>query len=104
MIPLADNRSQGQKALNSKQILFLGLPNFIKNNCLLKIRLGLAENHLVLRDTPELAIPMQSIEEAINNLMPEQEKDILLLELSRLRKRGVIDFSTYERAKEMWGI
>jgi hypothetical protein len=47
---------------------------------------------------------MQSIEEAINNLMPEQEKDILLLELSRLRKRGVIDFSTYERAKEMWGI
>jgi hypothetical protein len=37
-------------------------------------------------------------------LTEEQEKEILLLELSRLRKKGAIDFKLYEKARRMWGI
>ena len=45
-----------------------------------------------------------SLGERIKSLTPEQEIDILLLELHRQIKRGVLNFSEYERAKEMWKI
>jgi len=40
----------------------------------------------------------------LKSLTEEQEKEILLLELSRLREKGAIDFKLYEKAREMWGI
>ncbi|MGA2587163.1 MAG: hypothetical protein ABSF88_09080 [Candidatus Aminicenantales bacterium] len=47
---------------------------------------------------------MDNLEQKLKALKPEEDKDILLLELHRLMKRGAIDFRTYERAKIMWGI
>jgi len=37
-------------------------------------------------------------------LTEEQEKEILFLELSRLRGKGAIDLKLYEKARKMWGI
>ena len=45
-----------------------------------------------------------SLEERIKSLTFDQEKDILILELHRLIRNGVLSFSEYERAKKMWGI
>jgi biotin synthase-like enzyme len=45
------------------------------------------------------AIFMDNPNKKNNLLSKEQEAEILLQELSRLRKKGLIDFSTYKKAK-----
>jgi hypothetical protein len=47
---------------------------------------------------------MDNPNEKINLLSKEQEAEILLLELSRLRKKGVINLHTYEKTKKEWGL
>jgi len=44
-----------------------------------------------------------SLEERIKSLTPKQEEMILIIKLHRLIRKGVLSFSEYERAKEMWG-
>jgi hypothetical protein len=46
---------------------------------------------------------MEDLESRLNLSEPEVA-GILLLELSNLRKRRVIDFNEYIKARKMWGI
>lgn len=47
---------------------------------------------------------MDDLESRLKNLTEPEIAGILLLELSNLRKRGVIDFNEYIKARKMWGI
>jgi hypothetical protein len=47
---------------------------------------------------------MGDLETRLKNLTEPEMTGILLLELCNLRKRGVIDFDVYMKARKMWGI
>jgi len=47
---------------------------------------------------------MEDLESRLKNLSEPEVAGILLLELSNLRKRRVIDFNEYIKARKMWGI
>lgn len=47
---------------------------------------------------------MEDLESRLRNLTEPEIAGILLLELSNLRQRGVIDFDEYMKARKMWGI
>ena len=50
------------------------------------------------------ATNMSYLENRLKTLTEPEIAGILLLELGNLRKRGVIDFDVYMKARKMWGI
>lgn len=49
-------------------------------------------------------INMDDLEKRLKTLTEPEIAGILLLELGNLRKRGIIDFDVYMKARKMWGI
>lgn len=52
----------------------------------------------------ETVIEKDELTTRLESLTKEQEQEILLLELGRLRKKEVINFELYIKARKMWEI